>query len=316
MLLHLPSLLKNYSNCKKVWHFRVPFQGRFSSSSNLQMNHHWLQYLIKVFLLKVPPGSPAISHQCANARPKGVCLGISFPWEPPMRFTKFLSVHYRLKISTSNSPYSRISHTNPQRSVHQSQWHCGHKWCPQPRYTSSHTKHSITETGQHSFVGWNVHLSSGPSSQSMEYKLPSLFQSIKYRQTADRQHKESSFASSFSGRFPRGREPRTGDSTLPLWLCHVPLTYTHTNAGLSTIWVQTQECLRDTRMKECFGCICSWNTPYRTFTTDGNRNYTTCDSCYDCHKNPRCHLTKSAVTNHLGESYSSFPTHTTYRSPL
>ena len=72
-------------------------------------------------------------------------------------------------------------HTNPQRSVHQSQWHCGHKWCPQPRYTSSHTKHSITETGQHSLVGWNVHLSSGPSSQSMEYKLPSLFQSIKYR---------------------------------------------------------------------------------------------------------------------------------------
>ncbi|EPP34918.1 hypothetical protein CP10139811_1461, partial [Chlamydia ibidis] len=36
-------------------------------------------------------------------------MGISFPWEPPMRFTKFLSVHYRLKISTSNSPYSRIS---------------------------------------------------------------------------------------------------------------------------------------------------------------------------------------------------------------
>ena len=55
----------------------------------------------------MPPGSPAVSHQWANAHPKGVCLGISFPWEPPGMFTKFFLIPNFLQVST-DSPYHRI----------------------------------------------------------------------------------------------------------------------------------------------------------------------------------------------------------------
>ena len=57
---------------------------------------------MRVSFLRVPPGSPAVSHQCASAHPNGVSLGISFPWEPPTMLTKFFLIPNFLRVSTGN----------------------------------------------------------------------------------------------------------------------------------------------------------------------------------------------------------------------
>lgn len=87
--------------------------------------------ILSVFLLRVPPGPPAVFHQCTRAHLRDVLLGVSFPCEPPIMLSHWFVVALRfpqVTLHTLKFPHSKIS---------------GHERHHQPRYISLHTGRHI-----------------------------------------------------------------------------------------------------------------------------------------------------------------------------
>ena len=91
--------------------------------------------------LQVPPQYPI---NIPIRIPNGIVWEFHSPGSLPwcLQYSYQFITALKLPQVTLNTP--EFPHTNPQCSIHQSQWHSGHKWCHQPWYTSSHTKQSIT----------------------------------------------------------------------------------------------------------------------------------------------------------------------------
>jgi len=123
MLLH-PSFLPCVgTTLTAIWSYILEYHSKpiFPPSSNLYNNHHWLQYLINVFLLNIPPVSLTTSFQCDRIHPKGV-RGGTLPGKgllTPCPISRTLYNLSSTQTNTYNKSHSTVQYMRkPIQSTH------------------------------------------------------------------------------------------------------------------------------------------------------------------------------------------------------